>query len=225
MAATSTDLTIGRERAYNEYMILYPNETQTTNEWRPQYPNRPLVFLDVDGVINWSPKPTFLKPEERRELYEKIHISTNGVFANIKLPFWMPRLISYLTDVAEVVWLTAWKEVANPGLAELLGIRELATITDGLSAGGYVDWKVEHMTPVATEAHENGREVVWIEDFGFDMRGHGEVARNYIYKGIPEFVQIVDTLPIGVLRWEDLDGTAVEADEYSDRERYTEAYV
>lgn len=204
-------------------MILYPTRhyQPPTNEWRPQYPNRPLVFLDVDGVINWSPAPDFLSAEERRELYEKVYFQVGREYAGIRLPFWMPRLISYLTDVAEVVWLTAWKELANPGLAERLGIRELPTIIDGTSSR-YVDWKVEQMQPVAWQAHKNGREVVWIEDFGFTVEPH---LAEHIYAGIPEFVQTVDTLPIGVLRWEDLDGTAVEADEYSDRERYVEAYV
>lgn len=186
-------------------MILYPNTDKPTSEWRPEYPQRPLVFLDIDGVINWSPAPLHLDRETRKVLYQELRLSGDRLWANIRLPYWMPKLVNHLTDVAEVVWLTAWQEAANPLIAPVLGIRPLPTLVEGTQRRD-VYWKSPTMRPIAIQAHKRGREVMWIEDFGF-VDDH---LAQWTYPGIPDFVHTLDTLPEGVLAWEDLEDTPVE---------------
>ena len=96
-------------------------------------PQRPLVLLDVDGVLNAMPGPGRLPAT-----WDDWEIG----FATADARSWpitfAPEAISRLASlhsghIVELQWLTTWGEEANGGLRRLLGLPELAV------AGTYQD--------------------------------------------------------------------------------------
>jgi hypothetical protein len=113
---------------------------------------KPLLFIDVDGVISLfrfdldaQPPGTFL--------------SVDGV----------PHLISAsagehllaLGDDFEAVWCSGWEEKANEYLPPLLGLPGPLPYLrfDGPAEGGRGHWKLE-----AIEAHAGARPLAWVDD-------------------------------------------------------------
>lgn len=118
---------------------------------------RPLVLLDVDGVIN---DLEALSGHDRP--WHTDLVPSNG-FA-VMLPEYMPSLIQGLVDTCEVWWCTTWRHRANDEIASHLGIPSLPVITDG-SMSRRVDWKAGASSDLVTTALSHGRDVYWIEDF------------------------------------------------------------
>lgn len=125
---------------------------------------KPLVFLDMDGVINdlgancASAPP--ITPSPRT--YNVTTVRSHGL--TVCIPQYMPKLIQALVSSNEVHWLTLWREHVNDEIAEHLGIPRLPVITDG-EWYTPISWKAEHAAPIADAALASGREVWWIEDF------------------------------------------------------------
>lgn len=135
---------------------------------------RPLVLLDVDGVING--------------LMGDIPVAIESHGWKLRIPDYMPKLIQAIHAVAEIRWLTTWREYANDDIAPFLGIPPLGVVTDGKD-GRYVEWKPLAALPHITKALDAGREVYWIED------------HEYRYEGGPwQQVTMITTLPHYVLR-------------------------
>lgn len=141
--------------------------------------NRPLVLLDVDGVIN---DLQFLRGHSRpwdTEVFRSHeHI--------IGMPAYMPELIGRLANNAEIMWCTTWRELANDDIAHRLGVGRLPVVTDGTRIR-HVDWKPAAAAPVAAAALGAGRRVFWIEDFA------GHVPRD----SMPDGVEYIDTAADG----------------------------
>ncbi len=141
---------------------------------------RPLVLLDVDGVINdlgslyRQPRPWHVH-----------HVPSNGFVLHV--PDYMPSLITNLVATAEVWWCTTWRDRANSELAEFLGIDRLPVIDDG-SHSRSVDWKPAAAHAIARTALESGREVFWIEDF------YGNVPAAAMPDGVVFIDTAADTL-------------------------------
>lgn len=119
-------------------------------------PQRPLVLLDVDGVINdlkclWGDVP---------DDYDVIR--SNGY--KVYVPPYMPALVQWLCEVAEVHWCTTWRDRANQEIARHLGIGPLLVVDDG-TTDRRVDWKAAAAHDLVAAALAAGRRVVWIEDF------------------------------------------------------------
>lgn len=135
---------------------------------------RPLVLLDVDGVING--------------LDREIPIALDSHGWELRIPDYMPKLIQRIHAVAEIRWLTTWREQANDDIAPFLGIPALDVVTDGKD-GRYVEWKPPAALPHIVDALDAGRDVYWIED------------HEYEYHGAPwTSVKMITTLPYYVLR-------------------------
>jgi hypothetical protein len=137
--------------------------------------SRPLVLLDVDGVINdlgaLSHQPRSWRIDE---------VPSHGWVLHI--PDYMQQLIADLVATAEVWWCTTWRGGANDELVDFLGIDPLPVI-DHESWGRTVDWKSAGAYPVARAALDLGREVFWIEDF------YGEPPTD----AMPNGVVFIDT--------------------------------
>ena len=118
---------------------------------------KPLVLLDVDGVIN---DLGALSGQVRSHRIDRIW--SNGY--TVHIPDYMPALIQRLVATAEVWWCTTWRDRANGEIAEHLGIDQLPVVDDGTVARS-VDWKSAAARSLVTEALEAGRPVYWIEDF------------------------------------------------------------
>jgi len=115
--------------------------------------DRPILFVDVDGVISLF---GFARGEAPAGRFHSI----DGI----------PHLISAsagerlrrLADRFELVWATGWEEKANEYLPHLLelGTPELPVLTfDGRVAAGVAHWKLE-----AIEEYAGERPAAWVDD-------------------------------------------------------------
>lgn len=144
-----------------------------------------LIFLDVDGVINYTGWQKDAYGFDWRSAYSSPILPLAPEGYNIRFPSYMPRLVQHLMDNYEVRWLTTWRGLANTEILPILGLTgELAVVDDG-SDDHYVEWKLKAVRPQAKEAVEAGRRVLWIEDFFKTPFLHG--------------VEMIRTLPEEVL--------------------------
>ncbi|MEY3093122.1 MAG: hypothetical protein RIS33_870 [Actinomycetota bacterium] len=159
---------------------------------------RPLVLLDVDGVLN-DLKVLRGTPSEDHD-----YVPSHGY--RLAVPKYMPGLIQWLCRVAEVHWCTTWRQRANDELAAHLGISALPVIDDGTN-DRHVDWKARAAHDVAAQALRDGRRVLWIEDF-YDDIPSDEMPEGVEFldtAGYPEVNQVLDpfTLPAWLLALSD----------------------
>ena len=155
---------------------------------------KPLVYLDVDGVINDLNAHLMLgllggeDPDAAGQLGIEL-VRSHGF--TLAVPIYMPELIRELTSRAETWWCTTWRDWANDELAAHLGVGPFPVIDpDGSDRSGR-DWKPEKVGRLVESALAQGRAVVWIEDFNGDL---------------PDLTGVifVDTGERGVLTWADL---------------------
>jgi hypothetical protein len=119
----------------------------------PQTSNKPLLFVDVDGVISLFGFPSDSRP--------------NGLWLNVD---GMPHLLSAtagdhlqtLADDFDLVWCTGWEERANEHLPRALalpGPLPYLVFGDATVPSPAGHWKLE-----AVEAHAGERPLAWIDD-------------------------------------------------------------
>lgn len=164
---------------------------------------KPLVLLDVDGVVNAWPD----RGDERHSLRlagMKVYLSDETLYA-----------LKKVFDVAEVIWCTAWREQANefmPFLREKMVTKEqaLGYISDGrtLATGGFTThwkWAAVQKDGRVRIAIAAGRPVYWFEDFEWGVEG-GHTAAHYT--DLHEFgITGIDTAAAGKLLQKHLEGT------------------
>lgn len=116
---------------------------------------RPLLLVDVDGVISLFGFPPHARPAGRFEMVDGIaHFLSATAGEHLRL----------LADAFEPVWCTGWEEKANEYLPHALGLDgpwpylsfERAA-GPGVSTQGH--WKLD-----AIDAWCGGRAVAWIDD-------------------------------------------------------------
>lgn len=116
---------------------------------------KPVIFLDVDGVINdlrWSDEN--LQDVYPTELGYDVRVSLQTI-----------ELVQHLNEIADIYWLTTWRENANRDISPILGIpTDLPVITDDTDNRN-VAWKAAEARKVAAGLLDEGRRVYWIEDF------------------------------------------------------------
>jgi hypothetical protein len=135
---------------------------------RPQDPARPLLLIDIDGVISLFGFPLTERPE--------------GAFHSID---GIPHLLSTaaarhlldLVSVFELAWCSGWEEKANEYLPHLLGLPQMPFLsferdmramggagsdTDGAAGGGgtRAHWKLDAIDAFAGAE----RPLAWIDD-------------------------------------------------------------
>lgn len=128
-----------------------------STEGKCEVNDRPVVLLDVDGVIN-----DFEEVGTRTGLWSLDIIRSHGYA--VAVPEYMPQLIQEICKVAEVHWCTTWRHRANEEIADHLGIAQLPVVDDGTSRR-IVDWKAAAAYDLVAGALAAGRRVLWIEDF------------------------------------------------------------
>jgi hypothetical protein len=120
----------------------------------PQTQQRPILFVDVDGVISlfgFSPGAGQL-PGPLHWIDGVAHCIPDDVGA---------RLVT-LADRFELVWATGWEERANEHLPFILQLpfRTLpALVFDGRAVFGSAHWKVD-----AIDEYAGDRPAAWIDD-------------------------------------------------------------
>lgn len=117
---------------------------------------RPLLFLDVDGVIALSVFSKGLPPGQMRE----------SPLGFIYLPDRTGGLVRKLASRFDIVWATGWEHRANSGLLDPLGLREeLPVLTFGKKArADSSEWKIKRVN-----AHAGGRPAAWLDDHFVDL--------------------------------------------------------
>jgi hypothetical protein len=120
----------------------------------PALPQRPILFVDVDGVISlfgFAPGDDTL-PGPLHWIDGVAHCIPDDVGM---------RLVR-LAKTFELVWATGWEERANEHLPFLLGLpfRELPCLTfEGRAIFGSAHWKVD-----AIDEYAGDRPAAWIDD-------------------------------------------------------------
>jgi HAD domain in Swiss Army Knife RNA repair proteins len=114
---------------------------------------RPILFLDVDGVISLFGFPAGEPPPGRFHWVDGVvHCIDETCGARI----------GRLWDAYEVVWATGWEEKANEYLPHILSLpsRELPVLTfDGRAVFGSAHWKLDAIAEYAGE-----RPAAWVDD-------------------------------------------------------------
>jgi HAD domain in Swiss Army Knife RNA repair proteins len=113
---------------------------------------KPVLFVDVDGVISLFGFPAGLAPEGEFSW-------VNGV-PHLIAP--CGERLNRLAEHFELVWATGWEETANEYLPHLLGLPgQLPWLTfDGRAQFGTAHWKLEAIEEYAGLE----RPVAWIDD-------------------------------------------------------------
>jgi len=130
----------------------------------PGPPERPLLLVDVDGVISLFGFPLHARPAGRFEMVDGIaHFISASAGEHLRL----------LADAFEPVWCTGWEEKANEYLPPALGLDgpwpylsfERAA-GPGVSTQGH--WKLD-----AIDAYCGARPLAWIDD------AHGDACETW----------------------------------------------
>ncbi len=153
---------------------------------------RPLLYLDVDGVINdLEAVMAFGILDDVDDLAERLSIDiVHSHGYRLAIPTYMPELIGALDTRCEIVWCTTWRNRANDEIAAHLGVGPYPAL-DPDGDDMTPDWKADHVRRHAAADLAAGRTIIWIEDF---------------YGRLPDIegIRYVDTGDHAVLRWQDL---------------------
>ena len=115
---------------------------------------RPILFVDVDGVISlfgWS-GPLHEAPGRLLNVEGIMHCIGDTAGA----------LLGRLAPRFELVWATGWEDKANDHLPKLLGLeaRRLPVVSfDGRAVFGTAHWKID-----AIDRYAADRPAAWIDD-------------------------------------------------------------
>jgi hypothetical protein len=113
---------------------------------------RPLLFLDVDGVISLFGFPSSATPPGTFHWVDGIVHCIGHACGN---------RVRRLGERFEIVWATGWEEKANEYLVHLLELEaELPVLSfDGAAVWGSAHWKLAEI-----EAYAGDRPAAWIDD-------------------------------------------------------------
>ena len=115
-------------------------------------PSKPILAVDVDGVISLFGFDTPPPPAEAR--YQLV----DGMLHCISLR--AGERLQRLAEHFELIWATGWEEKANFYLPTMLGLAELPHLTfDGAARFGSAHWKLGPL-----DEYGQGRPMAWIDD-------------------------------------------------------------
>lgn len=117
--------------------------------------DRPLILLDVDGVLN-----PFVRPGKAWQAHK---CACGGTTYNMLLnPEHGPQLLALAEQGgAELVWATAWEHDANRAIAPIIGLPQLPVIE--VLKGDVEPYGVCFKSPAVAE-YVNGRPFLWVDD-------------------------------------------------------------
>lgn len=114
-------------------------------------PSKPLLLVDVDGVISLFGFPLNDRPDGSWHQIDGIAHLLSGQAAG--------HLLDLMSDF-ELVWCTGWEERADEHLPRLLGLPRLPWLSFDRNPGrGNAHWKL-----AAIDGHAGDRPVAWLDD-------------------------------------------------------------
>jgi hypothetical protein len=128
----------------------------------PQKNDKPLLFVDIDGVISLFGFASDMRPAGR-------WLNVDGVLHLISAT--ASEHLLRLAGTFELVWCSGWEAKADEHLVQALRLPTrppFLTFTVGQPGGRH--WKLD-----GVERHAGGRAVAWIDD-GFDESCHAWAA-------------------------------------------------
>jgi hypothetical protein len=115
-------------------------------------PSRPILAVDVDGVISLFGYEEAPPPAEAR--YELV----DGMIHCISLR--AGERLRRLAEHFDLIWATGWEDKANYYLPLMLGLEELPYLSfDGAARFGSAHWKLGPL-----DQYGRGRALAWIDD-------------------------------------------------------------
>jgi hypothetical protein len=116
---------------------------------------KPLLLVDVDGVISLFGFPPNARPAGRFEMVDGIaHFLSATAGEHLRL----------LADAFEPVWCTGWEEKANEYLPHTLGLAGPWPYLSFERAAGPARTTQGHWKLAAIDAHCGARPLAWIDD-------------------------------------------------------------
>ncbi len=130
---------------------------------------KPIVFLDVDGVLNPDNEPRFLRPLG----FKKYRVDNLDSEYGERYTLWLnPLHGAWLTDLqrhAELVWCTSWNWQANRVVGGRIGLEKIpyVEVEPGNKTNSIIDYA-------------QTRPFIWVDDEITD-RDHNKLdaSRNY----------------------------------------------
>lgn len=114
---------------------------------------KPILLIDVDGVINFTGNSCWPVAKQAKVMHEKRkYLITWSPVVVEKLNLWFD------SGLAEIRWLTTWDKYAQDNLAPALGLRHFELARDPVEN---IDKDVAADRTVLAEP---GRPIVWIDD-------------------------------------------------------------
>lgn len=131
--------------------------------------SRPLLALDVDGVLNVACPPATAK--ERGLVRDEVKVPTfwsHGRHVRLRLhldPTLVPALLTLAADLGvELTWATTWNHQANEVIAPRVGLYELPVIEVPPPPGGMTTLLPHHWKRDAILAYAGDRPLAWVDD-------------------------------------------------------------
>jgi HAD domain in Swiss Army Knife RNA repair proteins len=114
-----------------------------------QSAHKPLLFVDIDGVLSLFGFAPAAVPENCswHQVDGIVHLLSHDAARNLLA----------LGDVYELVWCSGWKDRANDHLPHVLGLGPYPHLTFGEDSPDH--WKLQSIT-----AHAGDRPLAWIDD-------------------------------------------------------------
>lgn len=152
----------------------------TAARWDPARAARPVVALDLDGVLN---------PQVRQAAFTEFELRVEpgvaptspfvprvpdeGLVLRVRSAPYNVEWVWALTELADVVWATSWEQLAVDLYAPAVGLPELPFVPHSLwkprledaRAGNPVPWKLRGL-----DACFRGRPLCWVDDLAFRYR-------------------------------------------------------
>lgn len=130
---------------------LDPQASPHARGGSPDLDERPLLLVDIDGVISLFSFEPGERPEGSFHSIDGIpHFLSSGAAEHLLA----------LAPNFELVWASGWEEKANEYLPHLLGLPELPYLSFERSVGRTnAHWKLD-----AIGAHAQDRALAWIDD-------------------------------------------------------------
>lgn len=139
---------------------------------------KPVLLLDVDGVLNACPWDGEFPNTHAEDTWSLVDGIANGMVWPIRYSSVVIDRINAISERVDVRWLTTWKHDA-PTLGHKLGLREFP-VQNEILPSRYAWWK---MNQAAHVLEVEKRSIIWVDD---DLTYEWRYVSNEIAPDLPK---------------------------------------